>query len=362
MMMLFATSLLTYSQQYTSEKLRNIGKKINIKQNKNITPGYHDIGKYRGKTVIMGVTSKKEIFHLGYKLFADNMKIHYPSELYDFLERYFLELDCINKSEELIYQHLIDDKVLIKKGNIFNVNKIAETTPFSIKNIDDVCYEIEWREKDKVLLNLQFPIDYQLLLGLRKSEIELTMQDILQSTITGKLWIENLLAKSPEVEMMSDGYFKSKEHLIYYIEGLNTIEYYERGDKKKYIPVYDDKVMEYSLHNLFRGIIAEDNQYQLNVLQNLYGYKKTSFTVSLSQWINYCKSNGLCAFVGVSRGSEESYKVTVIAQNKKLGYNHLMKVVIPKDFMQKPNAVFATELYAFIPTSNLKDVYQKSNN
>lgn len=356
----FAASLFVYSQQYTSESLREIGKKIELKYDKNMSPGYHNVGRYKGKMVVIGVNSKKELFHIGYALFADNMKTEYPSEVYNFLERYLLELDCINEREELVSQHLSDDKVMVKAGSLSNVKKITKTTPFSLTNIDDKYYEIEWNNKDEVLIRLQFPIDYQLLLGVRKSEIELTLQNLLQSTAYKWAWVENLLLKSPDVVMMADGYFRSKESLVYYIDELNTIEYYERGKKKTYVPIYDEAVAEYSLHNLFRGIIPENHRYRLSISQNLYGYKKTSFAVPLSQWLSYCKSNEMQIYVGTSSLGEDSYKVTVVAQNKKLGYNHLMKVIVPKDFICANNTTFATELYAFIPTSNLKDVYQKN--
>lgn len=346
---------IAYSQVYTSEKLYHIAAKVGVSADTLKFVGYHDVGRYNNRILTVGVSSDSTIFHIGYKLFAEEMRSQIPSEVYNFLERYLLELDCIG-TEGILQQYLVDDGVRIIEGNLQNAKRITPSTPFSFTRIDNVYYDINWTEGAKTLLRLQFPINFELLLGTRKSELELKLQEMLTSESSS--FLPSVEKRS--VEIQPDGYFRSSPLETYELETLNTASYYERNDSNTFVPVYDDEQHEYSLHNLFRGMV--ENQYSISIKQYLYGYKQTDYTVSLAQWLNYCKSKSLRIYVGVEQNQDDdsTYKVLIVAQSDALAYNHLLAVIVPKNFMAVPNATFDATLNGFIPTHNIKTLYQEA--
>lgn len=346
-----------FSQEYISDKLKTIAKKANVTINSSLPTGYSDAGMYSGKALCVGIDNSRRVFHVGYKLFATEMKIKYPSEVYDFLERYLLELDCVN-SEVILRQYLDDDGVVIVDGNLSNVKKITTSTSFSFTRAENLYYEIQWKDSGKTLLKLRFPINFELLLGTRKKELE----NIFQSIISVESRNISHSSSTPRLEMMEDGCFRSSPVETYQLEELSTAEYYERGDGNTFIPIYDDSQPIYSLCNMFHGLT--DNDCTLNIKQNLYGYKNKNFSVALSQWINYCTSKKLRIYTCAIEDDEkpENLKVMVIAQSVDLAYNHLLTVEVPKDFMTTGKKAFKASLNAFIPTHNIKNIYQETVN
>lgn len=343
------------SHDFISERLYQIATKVGVSADTSQPKGYYAAGHYNNRPLCIGISADHRVFHVGYKLFADDMKTQYPSEVYDFLERYLLELDCIG-SEGILKQYLSDDGVRVLEGDLQNARYIDASTAFSFTRTDNTCYDIKWTDGTKTLLSMQFPISFELLHGVRKNELESMMHSILASEPSTYSPKED----APTVEMLPDGYFRSSPLVTYQLESLNTASYYERNDSDALVPIYGDEQPEYSLRNLFRGMV-ECSQV-LNITQNLYGYKQTNYTVSLAQWLCYCKEKGLRIYIGISQeqGNENDYKVFVVAQSDALAYNHLVTVIVPKDFIATPNATFSAKMNAFIPTHNIKAVYQET--
>lgn len=356
-LLLLMCSQNAFSQNYTSDKLKTIAKKAKADIDTSLSSGYYDAGEFLGIPLCVGVDGSHSVFHVGYKLFTTEMKTQYPSEVYDFLERYLLELECMN-SEVILRQYLEDDGVVILGGSLTNTKQITPSTPFSFTKIENAFYDIEWNASGKTLLKLRFPINFELLLGTRKNELEIMLNDLVEKESNDFSYSSTL----PRLEIMRDAYFRSAPLETYQLEVLNTAEYYERDEAGGFTPIYDDSQPLYSLSNLFRGLI--DNEYKLNVKQNLYGYKKKSFSVSLLRWINYCKSKKLRVYTCATEDEEKPdiYKVMVIAQSIDLAYNHLLTVEVPKDFMSIKKATFKASLNAFIPTHNIKTIYQETLN
>ena len=79
----------------------------------------------------------------------------------------------------------------------------------------------------------------------------------------------------------------------------------------------------------------------------------------LSQWLDYCKEQNLKVYFAVEEEREDGIKVMVIAQSNELCYNHLLSVILRNDFVQNPNSMLKAKITPFIPTHNIKDLYQK---
>ena len=64
-------------------------------------------------------------------------------------------------------------------------------------------------------------------------------------------------------------------------------------------------------------------------------------------------------FFAVEEEREDGILAIVVAQCKELGFNHLLSVVIPDKFVNDQNAVLKVRLTPYIPTHNVKTLYQQ---
>lgn len=315
--------------------------------------GCVDAGTYRGQKIHCDLTKDKQIVHIGFNLFAQEMKVETNRIVCDFLERYLLQIKCI-ETTFLQEDRLRDDKFLIEQGSLSVVSKITPNTAFSLEMQDYKYYRATWfTETGKVLLKVAFPINYELLLGLPKVEIEKQFkQRVLASSHSSKKGL------TPELEPYQDGIYRNCPISHYHIPSLNTAQYYKRVNESKYVPCFESTHKWYSAANLFQGLVNTQNEYQLYVEQNLYGFKKESFTIPLAKWLDYCAEQKLEIFFAVEEEREDGAKALLIAHSKELGFNHMLSLIIPDNFIQKHNSIIKATLNAYIPTQNVKELYQ----
>ena len=299
---------------------------------------------------LFGQTDKNTL-----RLFSNEMKAAYPSVIYDFLDRYLYDINHRQRGYEL-NQRMADDKVIVTEGSIDNISKLSPEMSFSLTRNEDASYEVCWTDTlGNTLLGLQFPIQFELLLGQPKAELEKTMRqqlDICSNVVTPQ-------PLNSELEKMSDGYFRTIPVTHYYVESLNTATYYQKEKGGTMKPVYDKTQKWYSAANLFHGLIREASDYRLYIEQNLYGFNKESYAISLNQWLNYCVENKLTIYFAIEEEREDGLKALLIAQSHDLGFNHMLSIIIPDNFVEKKNVTLKATMNAYIPTDNVKDLYQQ---
>ena len=99
----------------------------------------------------------------------------------------------------------------------------------------------------------------------------------------------------------------------------------------------------------------------LHVEQTLYGFQKQSFIVGLSSWLNYCKENHLTIYFGIEEERRDGLKALMIAHNQDLGYNHMLSIILPDDFVERKNAVLKVIANTYIRTDNVEELYDEKN-
>lgn len=301
------------------------------------------------------VALQQEVSAQRFHLFSDEMKKDYPSVVYDFLERYLYETDSIMKKGIDVSLKLHDDKVLFSKGSASDARNITPATPFSMSNVENKYYQVSWADaKGKTLLSLAFPMQYELLLGKPKVELEKTVKDEINAAKDFKI----VETSETATEKQEDGCMMTQPTENYFAKSLNTATYY-RKTKGKLQPVFDDTDKWHSAANLFLGSIDKADQYMVYVEQNVYGFKKQSFTMKLSQWLAYCQEMKLKTFFTIEEEREDGLKALLIAKSDDLKFNHMMSIVIPDTFVSNPKATIKATLNAYIPTQNVKNLYQQ---
>lgn len=294
-------------------------------------------------------------------LFHQDLRGEHLSVVFDFIERYFYEIDSLAHAGHDITRKMKDDKVIIVNGFLETVRKVSPSNPFSLTRIDDRAYSIEWKDSTmtKSLLTVMFPVSFELILGKPRYKLERTLKAQLQKQ--SDFFVVDTLFGNIELELLDDGCFRRVPLQFSDITSVSDAIYYHREDTLAApVPVFDDRHRWYSAANLLQGIISDCNDYRLHVIQSVYEFDTLEYTVSLSQWLNYCRSMQAVVYIGLEEEREDGVKLLLLAYSHSLGFEHLLSVVVPWNFIEKKNTVLKAILHAYIPKNNVNTMYQEN--
>ncbi len=288
------------------------------------------------------------------KLFSSQTKQLFPEAVCDFLERYLWEMNNPSGNQDISRQ-LLDDGVYFNKGHPESALSITEKNPFSLTRTDDRVYNAVWTDSTGMeILDMTFPVSYELILGKSKNVIEKELHGELTECSTS--WKPVL--RTDSLYRTADGIMATFGAEEYYMKAVNTSCYYYEKDSV-HVPVFERKHLWYSAANLFQGIIDNVDRYRLYIEQNLYGFKTDNYTVSLAQWLNYCSKRGCIVYFAVEEEHYDGLKVLLIARCRDFNFNHVLSIIIPDTFTEKRDAVLKATLNAYIPTQNVLDLYKQ---
>ena len=297
----------------------------------------------------------------GLKLFSPEVRdaaSYHQLVVMDFLERYFTDLP--QQKRTTIETKMADDKVFFRKGSLSDLRQIADTTgarKSSSANMAlniglvDRHYEVTWSIGTEPFIQLVFPAQYDLLLGMSQEEAKNRFRETVIAA-------PNVKAGSVPARMtqQDDGVYVSKSEQME-LESLSDAIYHNKV-REDYQPVWDTAHIDYSAANLFHGLIANAD-YRMYVEQSVYGMKTINYTLSLQQWLNYCAQLGMKVFFAVEEQRQDGMLAIVMTQCSELGFNHLLSVVIPDKFVTDKNTVLKVRLTPYIPTHNVKNLYKQ---
>ena len=275
--------------------------------------------------------------HIGLCLFSEEMRQMDHSPIFDFLERYFLQLKYPPQAKNMIR----DDQFKFLTGSLETVEKLLPTDGFSF-NYDKHCYQATWSRQDSTLLAVSFPVEYELISGENKIEAE----DNLPADI-----------RTTQVAVPTDKPALKDEH---YLSEDFTNRLYLSNDE---LVLSDRHPVESAANMMLSLQTAGDFTVQMTQLS--YGFKKTVFEVPLKQWIAFCQNQGCELYFGLENLSDSSeVDGVVIAVNNAENYNHVLTFRIPSEVIEAKSGTIEARLYPYVPTHNVLDMfaaYRKSN-
>lgn len=271
----------------------------------------------------------------------------------DFLERYFNELSKQKRTS--ISTKMADDQVYFRNGKMSDLSQVTDTMPFSI-NLLYRYYEVEWKKQGQPFITIVFPARYDLILGLRHDEAQ---HQFKETILAAPQYTDSIIAPGEKV-MQNDSIYVAKTDYLE-LESFNDATYYIYNKvDSTFSPYFNLDHLDYSAANLFHGLIANAD-YRMYVEQTEYGYKTSNYLITLRQWLDYCAAWGLKVFFGVEEQREDGLLALVIAKSKELSFNHMLSVVIPDKFVTDRNAVLKARMTPYIPTHNVRNLFQKEN-
>ncbi len=293
-----------------------------------------------------------EVAHVGYYLFPAGLRASQPSPVYDFLERYLLELDLPSQLPRQMRLSL--DKVTVK-GNPAAAAAFDGTESFGLSSELMRNYSVRWSREGRELLSLNFPMDCQLLTGCNAIELEKNLARDLRRTEP----LPPCATVAPRGELTASGATVIC-HGRTYLNELIRSDLYLRKSAGSYFLIEDAARPLQTIPNLMlAGPAGRD--YRMDLSLDKYGYDAETFTVSLGQWQAFCREQGCELYFGVKTLSGGVLTGTLFAVNERMGYNHVLSVEFPVSLLQGGEGSIRARLLAYIPLHNVSEKYFKFN-
>lgn len=157
--------------QFATKRLALLAKSTGILANDSlISNGKDTVYYFHDRLLHVKKNQEGHICHIGYSLFNQSLRIQNPSIVYDFIERYLLELDLLSSDTERQQRNRLD-KVVIQGDPTKFLSSNNENEKITINNEINHKYFVLW-ERGKRQLAMEFNADYQLILGANDLELE----------------------------------------------------------------------------------------------------------------------------------------------------------------------------------------------
>jgi hypothetical protein len=279
------------------------------------------------------------IDHIGLQIFADDIRLIGDSPIFDFLERYFLQLKYPPTVKTATHM-LRDDSFRFVTGSIATIDQLLITDDFSFQ-YDNHHYTAVWKRDGQDLLTVSFPVEYELISGENKIEAEENlMTDIMKASVKDQ----------PDNIQQNSSYIS---------DDFTNRLYFQKGQL-----VFNNRHLAETSANMMLSTNTKGN-FSLNMAQISYGFKKKVFQVPLRQWISFCQKTGCELYFGVDNiDAKSGVSAVVLAVNKAENYNHVLTVTIPTELFDSCQGVIEARLYPYVPMHNVKNMfanYRKSN-
>ncbi len=300
-----------------------------------------------GRRVYVRVSGGR-IDNIGYDLFSDMIRGDGSQRvLTDFLERYFLLLNY-PPADHSVKHILRDDRFKFVYGSMATVATLHPGDGFGYSS-DDKTYVATWTRNGQELLTVTFPMEYQLLMGVSKSEAEDGFEyELKHQQLTSRE------QKDPDVAALTPSaqpFYYTHEGGWYLKKNINASTYYCRKSDQRYQLVSDvSHPAETAANMMLSGDVSGD--YQMDVTQILYGFKNKQFSVPLRQWIAHCEATGCTLYFGIESVDYNEVQASVFAVNEQEYYNHVLFVIIPLSVIDSRQGTVKARMHTYVPMHN----------
>lgn len=284
-------------------------------------------------------TREQVIDHIGIRLFTEQLRVMGNSPIFDFLERYFLQLrfpPIVKSASNMIR----DDEFRFQYGSMADIEKLRTTDDFSYSN-DNHHYTANWCRNGKTIISVSFPVEYELISGENKIEAENNLLSDIQNTVVKKS-LDNVNRRES------------------YINECFSNRLYFKGGQ---LVTSQNHPAETAANMMLSTNVK--GKYDINITQISYGFQKKVFQIPLRQWISFCNEHGCQLYFGIEHVSDDGkVKAVVLAHNQAENYNHVLTVTIPTNIIEQHQGVVEARLYPYVPIHNVMNMfakYRKSN-
>lgn len=312
----------------------------------------------KSKPIIVERNKDGVVSHIGIKFFDRSFIQKFPSPVYHFVERYFLELLLLPSVEEMErkmrMEHVtITSEVISLEDLKAGLQKIVADVPrdFSVYiTSNNNYYSASCLDGNKLLARIRFPVRYELISGYTKLEAESSVYPELLSQLLMDL---KPLPPSYMTPYKDDMFCTNEDY--YVTEDIISNTYYKKVEDD-YVPVFSTEALKESVHNLFNsgydwGAVAE-------VEQDMYGGKKNTFEVPLAKLVCFLLNKDCNIYSGIRKYDKKMIDGIMMAVNTELGYQHIVMFSLNKDILDNPTMhKVKVKMYSYVPIHNISSLF-----
>lgn len=320
---------------------------------------YPNFTTYEGLPVTV-ILRGNRVEHIGFSVFPLVQRKILPSPVYNFIERYTLEMRLPQERPISVERRLELDHVVFTEGSLSLLPSIYGDTTifFSMGNRDERSYELVWSRGEERLCRVTFPSNYELLHGSRLIENENQMR--------GE--IEHFADTMPQRKTYPMERTQKVDSTGYYVLDLG----YNRVPQianKRYLCIRHDSiagrdslVVLYNQHfpvetvaNLFATLDVA-NDYLVEVKLTKYNFQEDRFIVPLCQLVGFCLNEGCKPYFGLLDYDESSGRLdaVVMMRNHEQAYEHLLRIKMDTTTLSQMRGNISVKLMGYIMTHNVK--------
>lgn len=309
---------------------------------------------FKGKALYLRTNGLGDVSQIGYRLFPQPVKDQFKGiPIFDFLERYLLELDLRLDGKDAALRMDID-QVVVTKGSLQMLHQLTDRSALtaSVDEITRKMYRLNLLAAGKEL-SIVIPADNQLLFGGNLAELEQSFIAGVKRMLTiepeGLIqnWDAALATGRQDNLVIDGGYYRIEE-----IRG--DIYLTERRGHRQLL--MDRKSPAHSVSNMMLTGVAPRNV-GLQVGFHVYGNKIDQLQVSLQQFVDYCKNEGCKLYFGIKTLRDTVITGTLFAYNEKYAYTHLLSATIPLDILKGDEIPITGNAYVYIPLHDITEKY-----
>ena len=345
--------------KYRTKKLADMAGEMGLgKKLDSLDTGiYCGLAEYDGQRLTIEKRAGR-VEHIGLSVFPEVFRLEQPSPVYNFIERYALDVMLARLGRHDISERLRLDRVTFEKGSLATLPTLfADTTlTVGIANHAERAYTVEWRRGETVVCRMFFPSNYELLHGSKMLENEERLKlDIMSH---GKDFDHFVAPKADELT--------EKEGLYAVDKGFNSIE--SMRNRRFYLKtaagsdsillVCSSRYPVESVANLFTGNDMP-NDFDVEVRQLKFHFKKDFYTVKLSQLVGFCLDEGCRPYFGLVSYNEATGDMDAVVEmrNHEEAYEHLMRVRMNAKSLDQRRGTISVTLTGYILTHDIEDLY-----
>lgn len=312
------------------------------------------VASFRDRAIYLRTDGLGDVSLIGYRLFPQHIKEQFKGvPVFDFLERYLLELDLRLDGKEAALRMDID-QVVVTKGSLQMLHQLSRQSAISV-SVDEITRKmyrlgmlIDGRE-----LTVVIPADSQLLFGGNLIELEHAFIDGLHRMIVVEPealiqnWDAAVVREGKGSLVIDGGYYR--------IEQIRGDIYLtkRRGHRRL---LMERKSPARSVSNMMLTGIAP-RYVTLQADFHIYGNKIDRQQVSLQQFIDYCMSEGCRLYFGMKTLTDTEITGTLFAYNEKYAYTHMLSATIPLDILEGSESQITGKAYIYIPLHDITEKY-----
>ena len=351
-LILFALAFIVQSgilatNKFATKRLQQIAVALPNIPFEQLDVGTHTKYQHLGYALNIRVNKSHEIEHIGYLLFDDMVRTN-QSTVYDFVERYTLTLEPMDDLDRNMRMGI--DKFRFETGSLQDIHKIKNTDSLVVLMVENKGYHMAWHRDGICFLSILFNMDYQMLVSSNAIELEQRYLRIVGHRDTMTQLVPPILRAD------SNDIYAIEDNGSYLVDAIRATRYFERNSTGNWTLVLSPSQSHWSASNLMLSPEYVGN-YTLKCRLDMYGYKDSSFSISLNRWISETMREGCKMYFGLKSRSSKVIHGTVFCPNPTAGYCHMMSVDIPIEAIKKHSGSITGRLYVYIPLHNITDDY-----